>query len=225
MKVVMQAIMSIALLAFLGQPVLGAETGAKPASMVAGKCISCHGDYKEKKDIVAGDFQSLSIQAKTFQVEVGDRMQLIKYTDQTTVKNVPDLKSLKKPIPVRVTVAKVGEDLVASEIVAKPQIKVPDNQIISTKDLEKLVAMGPEKGKYTLVDSRPEIKFAEGHIPTAIPIPFPKMGELKEMLPKDKGQLLIFLLRRHEVSAESHGGQDGREIRLYPGEGVSCWRP
>jgi rhodanese-related sulfurtransferase len=80
---------------------------------------------------------------------------------------------------------------VATEIVAKPKMKVPKEQLIATPELAKLVGQGPEKGGYTLIDSRPGIKFQEGHIPTALSIPFPKMTQLKGKLPKDKNRLLI----------------------------------
>ena len=160
--------------------------------MVSKKCMNCHAGYKDMKDIVAGDFQSLSNKAKSIQVKVGNNMQVVKFTPETTVKNVPDIKALKKPIPVRVKVKESGGDLLAVHIVAKPKMKVEEDQLISTAELAKLVAQGPEKGKYTLVDSRPGIRYMEGHIPTAISIPFPKMGELKDKLPKDKGRLLIF---------------------------------
>lgn len=170
-----------------------AEASAdKPLATVSGKCVKCHTEYKDQADIVAGDFDSLSDKAKTIQVDLGDRKQLMKFTDQTTVKNVPAIKDLKKPIPVKVTYQKVGDEFVAKEISAKPQIKVPDDKVISTEDLKKLVAMGPEKGKYTLVDSRPPVKYEEGHIPTAILMPFAQMADMTDKLPKDKNALLIF---------------------------------
>jgi 3-mercaptopyruvate sulfurtransferase SseA len=119
-------------------------------------------------------------------------MELIKYTPETGVKNVPNIKALKEPIPIRVHYKKVGPDLVATEIVAKPEMKVPEKQLITTEDLTRLIAAGPEKSDYTLVDSRPGIKYAEGHIPTAISVPFPRMKQSIDELPKDKNRLLIF---------------------------------
>ena len=160
--------------------------------MVSKSCTNCHADYKKMTDIVAGDFQSLSNKAMSIQVKVGDNMQVVKFNPETTVKNVPGIKDLKKPIPVRVKVIKKGTDLVAVSIVAKPKIKVDESQLMSTAQLTKLIAEGPEKGKYTLVDSRPGIRYQEGHIPTAISIPFPEMGKLKDRLPEDKNSLLVF---------------------------------
>ena len=170
----------------------GGLAAEAPKNIVAKKCLACHKDYKDTADIVAGDFNSLSNKANSITVKIEESMQLVKYTDETTVENVPEMKKLKSPIPVRVHYKKVGEDLVATKIVAKPEIKVPPEQLISTEELAKLVAQGDVKGNFTLVDSRPAIKFQEGHIPGAISIPFPKMAEMKDKLPQDKNRLLIF---------------------------------
>ena len=80
----------------------------------------------------------------------------------------------------------------ATKIVAKPKIEVPEEQLMDVKELSKLVAQGPEKGVYMLVDSRPGIKFQSGHIPGAVSIPFPKMQKMKDKLPKDKNTQVIF---------------------------------
>jgi rhodanese-related sulfurtransferase len=58
--------------------------------------------------------------------------------------------------------------------------------------VEKLVAQGPEKGKYLLVDARPAPKFMEGSIPTAINIPFVAFDKMVDKLPKDKSTLIIY---------------------------------
>ncbi len=175
----------------LAPPAFAAE-GKAPPSMVFKKCLKCHSEYKDMKDVMAGEFYSRSRKAKSIQIKINNRMQLVKYDENTTVKNVPAIKKLKRPIPILVRYKKVGNDYVATQIVAKPKIKVPKEQLIGTQELARLVAMGPEKGNYTLVDSRPGIKFKEGHIPTSVSIPFPKMGGMKDKLPKDKNQLLIF---------------------------------
>lgn len=181
---------ALGLVLAFGLPTAQAE--GPPAPLVSKKCMSCHKEYKERPDIVAGDFHSRSNKAKSIQINLGGQMQLVRYTRETTVRNVPNIKSLKKPIPVRISVVRKGNELVATEIVAKPRIKVPEDQLMKTAELEKLVAQGPEKGGYTLVDSRPGIKYEEGHIPTAISIPFPRMGKLKDRLPQDRNRLLVF---------------------------------
>ena len=166
--------------------------GDKSSPKVFGKCLKCHSEYKDMKNIIAGDFYSRSRKAKSLQIKVGNRMELVKYDQNTTIKNIPSIKALRRPVPVLIHYKKVGPDLVATRILAKPKFKVPKEQLMSTPELAKLVSQGPEKAGYTLVDARPGIRYKEGHIPTAISIPFPKMKDLAWKLPKDKSRLLIF---------------------------------
>ena len=58
--------------------------------------------------------------------------------------------------------------------------------------MAKLVAEGPAKTPYTLIDSRPLVRFQEGAIPTAIHLPFIGFDKFVDRLPKDKNQLVVF---------------------------------
>ena len=102
------------------------------------------------------------------------------------------MKALKDGMALRVHYSTTGKDRVATQIVVKPKIKVPPEQLMDVKELTRLVEMGPEKGAYALVDSRPTPGYLKGHIPTAISIPFPKMKEMLDKLPQEKDQLVIF---------------------------------
>ena len=74
-----------------------------------------------------------------------------------------------------------------------PPVKVSEEMLMKTAEVEKLVSQGPEKGKYFLFDSRPLPRFQEGFIPTAVNLPFPAFDKLAEkLLPKDKTALIIF---------------------------------
>ncbi len=166
---------------------------AKAKVFAQKNCLKCHSEIKDMPNIVAGNFQSRSNKAKSITVQTGPgQVQVLKFTPETTIENVPKIKSLKKPIPVQVTYEMKGKDMVATAIVAKPVIKVPEKQLIGAKELAALVAKGPKKGGYLLVDSRPGIRYQEGHIPTSIMMPFPKMPEMMAKLPKDKSALIIF---------------------------------
>lgn len=173
-------------------PAAHLHAGDKSPPKIFGKCLKCHADYKDMKNIVAGDFYSRSRKAKSLQIKIGNKMELVKYDQNTTVKNIKSIKALKRPVPVLIHYKKVGADLMATQIIAKPKFKVPLDQLINTRELAKLVSRGPKKAGYTLVDARPGIRYKEGHIPTAISIPFPKMKDLAWKLPKDKNSLLIF---------------------------------
>lgn len=176
-----------------GLILLGSGQAMAAGAMAAKKCLKCHSEYQKMDNVVAGEFQSRSNKAKSISVALDNgKTEIIKFTAKTAVTNVPNIKALKRPIPVLVTYEKKGPDLVALKIKAKPMIKVPAAQLMDAKQLAGLVAMGPKKGGYTLIDSRPPITYLEGHIPGAVSVPFPKMPEMMGKLPKDKNSLVIF---------------------------------
>ena len=97
---------------------------------------------------------------------------------------------------------------------------------MSYDEVEKLVAHGPEKGDYTLIDSRPLPRVQEGTIPTAINLPYPAFDKFVDRLPKDKSRLTIFFCQGVTCmmspnslrKAEAHGlhQRQGLPRRLCP---------
>ena len=167
--------------------------GAEPAgTMVQKNCLKCHQGFKDMDSVLAGNLSGTSLEAKTIQLKINNRMEMVKFTPETEIENIPDLKSLKGGMALRVHYVDDGESRVAEKIVVKPKIDVPDDQLVKLKELVQLVAEGPEKGSYTLVDSRPTPGYMKGHIPSAISIPFPNMKEMMDKMPQDKGSLVIF---------------------------------
>ena len=165
---------------------------ADTAPRVQKNCMKCHQKFGKMKNVMAGNLSGKSLKAHTIQMKINNRLEMVKFTPETKVSNVPDMKALKGGMALRVHYKTVGSDHVATKIVVKPKIKVKPEQLIKVKELTALVEKGPEKGGYTLVDSRPTPGYMKGHIPTAISIPFPKMKEMMDKLPKDKNQLVIF---------------------------------
>lgn len=102
------------------------------------------------------------------------------------------LKSIAKGHEVRVQYVEKDGEKTAVAVFAKPPVKLAANETIAVDELQKLVAMGPEKGKYFLFDSRPAPRFMEGAIPTAVNLPFPAFDKNVDKLPADKGALVIF---------------------------------
>ncbi|MBI4776720.1 MAG: hypothetical protein HY788_21500 [Deltaproteobacteria bacterium] len=165
------------------------DSRAEKGQLFDPKCLKCHTEFNKLDNAVAGDFDSISDKAMSFQVNVGDKIQIVKFTPETQVENVEAIKNLQKPIPVLVSYKQQGADLVATNIKAKPVIKVPEDKQLSVADVENLLK---KPGAYTLVDSRPPINYQEGHIPTAISMPFGNMPTLMDKLPKDKNSLVVF---------------------------------
>jgi hypothetical protein len=148
---------------------------------------------QKKPGILSGNVSANAFKAKTLQIKIDNKQESVIFNDATKVKNVPGLKDIKSGMALRVYYKMEGQKRLATSIVVKPKIKVTGKQLMKLGELEKLVAMGPEKGGYTLIDSRPPAGFAKGHIPGAVNIPFPKMNKAGEkILPKDKDKLLVF---------------------------------
>ena len=162
------------------------------APMVQNNCMKCHQNFGKMENVMAGNLSGTSLKANSIQLKINNRLEMVKFTPETKISNVPDVKALKDGMALRVHYSTTGNDRVATQIVVKPKIEVPPEQLMGVKELTQLVEKGPEKGAYTLVDSRPTPGYLKGHIPTAISIPFPKMKEMLDKLPQEKDQLVIF---------------------------------
>lgn len=72
------------------------------------------------------------------------------------------------------------------------QARAASEKIATADEVARFVALGPEEGNFELVDSRPLVRYDEGHIPGAISIPYREFNESAGKLPKDKNTLIIF---------------------------------
>ena len=187
-------------LSFAALPAVAAESApvAKPA--IAKICTNCH---KAEANAVQGYFDNVAFKAKTIQVKIDDAVELIKFDeDEIKVVNgegktgdgefLKDNK-VKKGHEIKVEYVVKNGVKTAVKLIEKPPVKIAEDMLIKTADIEKLVAQGAEKGGYFLFDSRPLPRFQEGSIPTAINLPFPAFDKLAEkLLPMDKNALIIF---------------------------------
>jgi rhodanese-related sulfurtransferase len=181
---------------------IAAEPAAPAAkSSIAKICTNCH---KAEPNAVRGYFDLVSFMAKTIQVKIDDSVELFKFDeDEIKVVNgagktgdgeflMDNLVKKGHEIKVEYEVDKDGVKT-AVKLIEKPPVKIPAEMLMTTAAMEKLVALGPEKGKYFLYDSRPLPRFQDGYIPTAVHLPFPAFDKLVgKLLPQDKDALVIF---------------------------------
>jgi len=172
----------------------GVSEAGKPS--VGGPCLKCH---TPQPDAVRGNLGKVSLEFSTLQVKAGNIIWIVKYDDQTSVvdgdktSGADSIKDIPPNKEVLVSFSGGEAKPLATEIAIKQPYKVPEKQKISNDEVVKLVAMGPEKGKYTLIDARPAGAFLGGHIPTAISLPFDSFEEsCSTVLPEDKDRLLVF---------------------------------
>ena len=187
---------SLFLAAMLAAVLVTAGTAQAGKPTVGGPCQKCHAP---QPDAVRGNLGKVSPQFNTLQVKAGNIVWIVKYDDKTTVidgEKVSGSDQIKElPDDKEILVSFSGDESkpLATKIAVKQPYKVPEDQKISNEDVVKLVAMGPEAGKYTLVDARPTGAFLGGHIPTAISLPFDSFGDnCASVLPQDKNSLIVF---------------------------------
>ena len=174
--------------------ITGVSEAGKPS--VGGPCQKCH---TAQPDAVRGNLGKVSPEFKTLQVSAGKLVWIVKYDDKTSIidgdktSGAEALKELPQGKEVLVSYSGGEEKPLASEIRVKQPYKIPEEQKITNDEVVNLVAMGPEQGKYTLVDARPTGAFLTGHIPTAISLPFDSFEEnCSTVLPDNKDSLIVF---------------------------------
>ncbi len=184
--------------AFAADPSVPAAPAAKPTMGKA--CALCH---KAEPNAVRGNFDLVTFKAKTIQVKLDDAAELFKF-DEDEIKVVNGVgrtgdgeflkdNLVKKGHEIKIEYVEKNGVKTATKLIMKPPVNISDDMLMKTADIEKLVAQGPEKGKYFLYDSRPLPRFQEGFIPTAINLPFPAFDKMADkLLPKDKSALVIF---------------------------------
>jgi rhodanese-related sulfurtransferase len=163
-------------------------------------CTNCH---KAEPGVLRGHFDNVSFKTKMIQVKIDEAVELLKF-DEATIKVTNEERKVGDGELLKGNKVKKGHEILvryeeangvktAKAFVAKPPVELPKGMLMSTEELEKLVAQGAEKGKYFLYDSRPAPRFQEGTIPTAVNLPYPAFDKLAEkLLPADKNAMLIF---------------------------------
>lgn len=182
-----------ALVAFLvgGNTLPYANATEKLPSKSDQSCLKCH-KYDKEDNLLAGKLKEVSVKASCLQVQIDKGMEVILFDDSTVLKNAPSMPEIPKGESVKITYTKKDGKTFAKEVEVKKGLDVPKEQLISTEEVEKLVAKGPKDGNYILLDSRPLNMFNEGHIPTAVSMPFFAFDKLAEKLLTDKDALQIY---------------------------------
>jgi rhodanese-related sulfurtransferase len=115
----------------------------------------------------------------------------------------------------------------AQRIIEKSPVKIAKEMLISTVEVQKLVSLGPVKGKYFLFDSRPLPRFQEGAIPGAVNLPYPAFDRLTGKLPADKNALIIFYCAGVNCSMSPGSADKAKKLgytnlKVYR-EGIPGW--
>jgi rhodanese-related sulfurtransferase len=186
-----------------GAQLASAQTAAPSAAPAKARpaqpsmCAACH---TLEANQMGGYLDSTAFKSQSMQLDVGAAAPQILRFDPKAIKVIDDgvekapdhLRDVKKRHEAQVSYVERDGAKVVSEIRFKGPAKIDPANLIDYAGVAKLVAEGPGKTPYTLIDSRPLIRFQEGAIPTAIHLPFIGFDKFVDRLPKDKNQLVVF---------------------------------
>jgi rhodanese-related sulfurtransferase len=104
--------------------------------------------------------------------------------------------SMKAALPIRLAIAAVFFAFAGTQAAPAADAPVTPKEgwyktVIDLKAFSEYAVI-PTRDDVVVIDSRPARKYDEGHIPGAINIPDTFFDKKADLLPKDKGQLLIF---------------------------------
>ncbi len=203
----------------------------KPA--MAKICSNCH---KAESNVIRGYFDNVAFKSKTIQVKIDETVELVKF-DEDEIKVVNGagksgdgdfLKDnrVRKGHEISIEYAEKDGIKTALKLTEKPPVKIPAEMLISTSEVEKLVATGGEKSYY-LFDSRPLPRFQEGSIPTAVNLPYPQFDKMIDKLPKDKSALVIFYCAGPSCNMSPGSADKARKLgysnlKVYK-DGMPAW--
>jgi rhodanese-related sulfurtransferase len=188
-----------------GALALGAQLALAQAPAVAevakplqpAMCAACH---KLAPQEMGGYLESAALKSQSLQLDVGAAAPQILRFDAKSLKVIDDgvekqpehLRGVKKRHETRVSwIEKDGIKFV-TEIRFKGPVKIDPKNLIDYAGVAGLVAQGATGAPFTLIDSRPLVRFQEGSIPGAVHLPFIGFDKFADRLPKDKGQLVVF---------------------------------
>ncbi|CAK0754441.1 Sulfurtransferase [Gammaproteobacteria bacterium] len=204
----------------------------KPAKVTMAKiCGTCH---ESQESSLRGYFENVSLKLGKIQLRMDETVELLdfnstqfKITNGANRESLEYLQEIPKNKEVKVEYIEKDGKRYATALSIKQPFILPKEMLISTEELAKLVALGSEKGKYFLYDSRPPLRTQEGMIPTAVNLPFPAFDQNVGKLPKDKDALVIFYCAgvtcaMSPSSAKKAQNLGYKNIRVYH-EGMPEW--
>ncbi|EKD47054.1 MAG: hypothetical protein ACD_66C00243G0001, partial [uncultured bacterium] len=132
-------------------------------------CVECKDNTGVS--ITQAKIGSISFKAEMLKIDTGEESYLIKFNDETLLTGADSLRDLTIGQEVMIKYHDERGSLFADSIdVMKQQSEKGTTTSITVGELAKLLEQGPQDGTFTLIDSRIDSQYNEGHIPEAISI-------------------------------------------------------
>ena len=188
--------LAVAIAALGAGPALAQAPAPAAKPTIPQICTTCH---KAQPNAVQGIFENVAFKSQAIQLKIDAHTEIVRFDPKTikvvdggVVKPGEALRDIAKNREARIDYVEKDGAKLATQISFKGPIKIAPEKLSNYAEVERLVALGPEKGNYTLIDSRPLPRLQEGTIPTAINLPYPAWDKFVDRLPKDKNRFTIF---------------------------------
>jgi rhodanese-related sulfurtransferase len=189
-------ILTSALVALGVGPAFAQAPAAAAPPVISKICTTCH---TARPNALQGTFENVAFKSQAIQLKIDAHTEIVRF-DPKTIKVVDSgvakpgeaLREIAKNREARIDYVEKDGAKLATQITFKGPIKIAPEKLSNYAEVERLVALGPDKGNYTLIDSRPLPRVQEGTIPTAINVPYPAWDKVVDRLPKDKNRFTIF---------------------------------
>ncbi|HYQ98613.1 MAG TPA: rhodanese-like domain-containing protein [Casimicrobiaceae bacterium] len=194
----MKRTLGIAIVAALGLGSAYAQAPAAPAAKptIPQICTTCH---QAQPNAVQGLFENVAFKSQAIQLRIDAHTEIVRFdpkkikvVDGGAPKPAEALYDIAPGREARIDFVDKDGTKLATKIWFKGPIKIAPEKLVKYDEVARLVALGPEQGAYTLIDSRPLPRVQEGTIPTAINLPYPAFDKFVDRLPKDKARYTIF---------------------------------
>jgi rhodanese-related sulfurtransferase len=159
-------------------------------------CTNCH---QAQPNALQGIYENVAFKSESIQLKIDAHTEIVRFDPKTikvkdagAMKPGESLRDLPKNKEARIDYVEKDGQKFATQISFKGPIKIAPEKVVGYDYVLKLVEQGPEKGNYTLIDSRPLPRVQEGTIPGAINLPYPAFDKFVDRLPKDKNRLVVF---------------------------------
>jgi rhodanese-related sulfurtransferase len=173
-----------------------------------------------------GKVKSVAATASVLSVLVEGRgVVVVRWDKSTALVNAREAKEIK---PDELVVVEPGADGAPARTITRVVARIPEGiRSLKTDEVASMLAMRDRRA--LLIDARPATRFAEGHIPGAISIPWPDLEKQgPALLPKDRSTPLVFycggvtcvLSPKAAALAKAAGFTD---VAVYP-EGEPGWK-
>lgn len=184
-------------------------------------CASCH---QAAPGIMLGFLQDVSADTGMMQIDFISHQESVQYSSDTTLHNIASFADLSnhQQREVRVTFVEINDEKLATEIAVFDHLNsLNQTSIITKTGLQKIIT----NQNLRLYDLRSAEDFTRGHLPGAIPLPSPLVGQFAQSLPENHETPLIFygddnyLNYAAFIKANSFGYNN---VRIYAA-GFSDW--